>query len=391
MSAPLDVSQLPMVSIPEVSLIVKHTFLEYIGTPSGESRRPRALSDTELLDHTRSSDRFMETIGSVSCSRAPSATAADSTELAASDICAASSAGSDSAVGTPRPFLGLTEQRAGAIVEDQLSAQESSSMEAKSQPNSPAPVPGDQQHLFFQQQPWVFVPCADYPDCRAMQAACWMQPPLWQHLRPTDSDQSTVCPSPTPSSPPSLGGHSRVPSSDFASFSRGHSRVPSLDLATFSSMPEMPATTTETRTTVMLRDLPTDLTRNALLYVLDMKGFREQYDWVYIPVDFGTGDGLGYAFINMVSVHAVPRLWDRFDGFSAWGILNIASAKVCGVSWSEPHQGLAAQLKRYQNSPVMHPDVPDEWKPALFVRGARVAFPPPTKKLKAPKIRGRKA
>lgn len=48
-------------------------------------------------------------------------------------------------------------------------------------------------------------------------------------------------------------------------------------------------------------------------------------------------------------------------------------------------------MERYQNSPVMHPDVPDEWKPALFVQGVRVDFPAPTKKVKAPKVRGKKA
>ena len=28
--------------------------------------------------------------------------------------------------------------------------------------------------------------------------------------------------------------------------------------------------------------------------------------------------------------------------------------KVCRVTWSGPHQGLAAHVERYRNSPVMH-------------------------------------
>merc|ERR1719461_2657977 len=56
----------------------------------------------------------------------------------------------------------------------------------------------------------------------------------------------------------------------------------------------------ETRTTLMLRNLPLDYTRDMLLQLLDKEGFAGKYDFIYLPVDFKTRAGLGYAFLNMV-------------------------------------------------------------------------------------------
>mmetsp|Transcript_123453 Transcript_123453/g.308506 ORF Transcript_123453/g.308506 Transcript_123453/m.308506 type:complete len:339 (-) Transcript_123453:452-1468(-) len=144
----------------------------------------------------------------------------------------------------------------------------------------------------------------------------------------------------------------------------------------------------ETRTTVLLRNVPTSLTRNMLLQTLHTSGFAGTFDMVYVPINFSTGEGLGYAFVNLVCPSVAPAFWRAFQGVSLWGL---ASDKVCSVSWSEPNQGLAVHIERYRNSPVMHPATPDEWKPALFSQGVRIKFPAPTKTIKAPKVRGKKA
>merc|ERR1711924_370716 len=69
-------------------------------------------------------------------------------------------------------------------------------------------------------------------------------------------------------------------------------------------------------------------------------------------------------------------------GYCSW---EIPSQKVCEVGWSNKHQGLAEQIRRYRNSPVMHDSVPDEYKPMLFRKGIRQDFPAPTQMLKRPK------
>jgi len=140
----------------------------------------------------------------------------------------------------------------------------------------------------------------------------------------------------------------------------------------------------EWRTTVMLRNMPNNYTRDMLLELVDSLGFTGCYDFAYLPVDFKSQAGLGYAFINFVSSAEAERCFANFEGFSGW---KVPSEKVCTVTWGSPYQGLEAHIERYQNSPVMHHSIPDEWKPVLLELGERIVFPPPTKPIKTPKVR----
>merc|ERR1712087_892469 len=120
-----------------------------------------------------------------------------------------------------------------------------------------------------------------------------------------------------------------------------------------------------------------------LLKMLDYEGFGGEYAFVYLPIDFDTGVGLGYAFVDLVHASVVPQFWKTFDGYKRW---MFPSAKVCKVSWSNSHQGLASNVKRYRNSPLMHESVPDEYRPVLFQDGGRIDFPSPSRELMAPKF-----
>lgn len=146
----------------------------------------------------------------------------------------------------------------------------------------------------------------------------------------------------------------------------------------------MMAGSNKPRTTVMLRNLPNNYTRSMLAEMMDQEGFAGKYDFVYLPVDFKSKAGLGYAFVNLVDEEHVSSFWNTFDGYRRWVL---PSSKVCHISWSGPHQGLRAHVARYKNSPIMHQSVPDEYKPALFVNGERALFPPATRPLKAPRHR----
>ena len=138
------------------------------------------------------------------------------------------------------------------------------------------------------------------------------------------------------------------------------------------------------KTTVMLKNLPNNYSRDMFLKMLDDNGFQGLYDFVYLPFDFFLDANLGYAFVNMVSAKSVDRFRKTFEGFADW---SFPSAKVCEVKWgSDAQQGLDANIARYRNSPVMHKKVPDEFKPLIFQNGVRQPFPKPTKRirLKAP-------
>jgi len=144
-----------------------------------------------------------------------------------------------------------------------------------------------------------------------------------------------------------------------------------------------PARQTADRTTVMLRNIPNNYTREMFLALLDDNGFAGRYDFFYLPCDFLRQANLGYAFVNLVDASAVDAAWATFDGFADWAL---PSQKVCQVKWSGPHQGLEAHVERYRNSPVMHKRVPDEYKPIIFHAGVCKPFPRPSKKIKAPSL-----
>lgn len=162
---------------------------------------------------------------------------------------------------------------------------------------------------------------------------------------------------------------------------------PSQPSQQISQASRMPSAASETRTTVMLRDLPEAFSRSALLRLLDSQGFFGRFDFLYLPVDFKREKNLGYALINLVSPYEALRFTNHFEGFSNLGM---ATDKVCSVGWCSPQQGLEAHVERYRNSPVMHESVPSEWQPMLLSHGVPIPFPAPTQKIKAPKVKGGK-
>mmetsp|Transcript_16464 Transcript_16464/g.31063 ORF Transcript_16464/g.31063 Transcript_16464/m.31063 type:complete len:269 (+) Transcript_16464:71-877(+) len=137
----------------------------------------------------------------------------------------------------------------------------------------------------------------------------------------------------------------------------------------------------EERSTLCLRNVPNNYSRQMLLDLMEQHGLSGKYDFVYLPCDFNRHANLGYAFVNLVDTESVNHFRKTFDGFTDWGM---PTAKVGQVSFSGPHQGLEAHIERYRNSPVLHKSVPDEYKPAIFADGIRQPFPPPTRKIKRP-------
>jgi len=138
------------------------------------------------------------------------------------------------------------------------------------------------------------------------------------------------------------------------------------------------------RTTAMMRNIPNNFTREMLLKFLAKHGFGTGCDLMYLPIDFQTEVGIGYAFINLVSEQEFGRFRNYFQGFTEW---EVASHKVCEVARSNPLQGLQAHIERFRNSPVMHESVPDMFKPLLMKDGVAIPFPAPTKRIHAPRLR----
>jgi len=134
-------------------------------------------------------------------------------------------------------------------------------------------------------------------------------------------------------------------------------------------------------TTLALRNIPCNYTRQDMLDVLDERSIC--YDFVYLPMDFKRKANLGYAFVNVVSPVEAERVRKCLSGFSDWR--RSTSVKKLEVGWARPdQQGLAVNIDRYRDSPVMHQDVPEAWKPVIFCNGQRQLFPAPRLMLKRP-------
>lgn len=131
-------------------------------------------------------------------------------------------------------------------------------------------------------------------------------------------------------------------------------------------------------TTVIMRNLPCSFLRDDLIAQLDASGFAGLYNLVYMPIDFKTEMGMGYAFVNLISADVLQRFSLAFEGFRQWprNATGRKSYKVCTVQLSNT-QGLDANLHRYRNSPGMSDGVPEHFRPALFNGTSRIPFPNP--------------
>jgi hypothetical protein len=192
-------------------------------------------------------------------------------------------------------------------------------------------------------------------------------------------DASTVAGSSAKASPNSSRHSSRVSSLDGDAAPPGKWAVRAPPPGEWKSRP---AQAGAQKTTLMLKNLPNDYTREMLVELLNAQGCEGSFDFVYLPIDFERDSGLGYAFVNFVGHEVAEAFLRRMSGFKGW---SIASSKVCEALWSNSMQGLQAHIERYRNSPVMHDSVPEYYRPVLFSGTTRLPFPPPTKKITAPR------
>jgi hypothetical protein len=133
----------------------------------------------------------------------------------------------------------------------------------------------------------------------------------------------------------------------------------------FSMVPREP-------TTLCFRNFPSNRNGKAVQELLDENGFKESYNFVYVPHDFKVLPSLsnvGYFFVNFTTHDIAVQAWDKLDGLQAW---RPESNKVLRATWATKTQGLEACINRYKDSPVLHQDIPFECKPMRFENGQAV-------------------
>ncbi|KAL5201844.1 hypothetical protein ABZP36_036198 [Zizania latifolia] len=106
----------------------------------------------------------------------------------------------------------------------------------------------------------------------------------------------------------------------------------------FHSIP--PPTSSFGITSLMIRNIPNKFRKKRLIAILDQhcaeeneklggrSAVKSEYDFLYVPIDFGTSCNRGYAFVNMTTAVAAWRLRSFLQNHR-WNA--VCSGKVCDV------------------------------------------------------------
>ncbi|CAL0320388.1 unnamed protein product [Lupinus luteus] len=129
----------------------------------------------------------------------------------------------------------------------------------------------------------------------------------------------------------------------------------------------------DTRTTVMIKNIPNKYSLKLLLNMLDNHCIQcneqigdcnnqplSSFDFLYLPIDFNNKCNVGYGFVNMTSPEATMRLYKAFH-HKHWEVFN--SRKICQVTYARV-QGLEALKEHFKNS--RFPCELDHHMPVLF-------------------------
>ena len=116
---------------------------------------------------------------------------------------------------------------------------------------------------------------------------------------------------------------------------------------------------TDSRTTLMLKNIPNRYTQKMMIDYLNETHFGE-YNFLYLRMDYENHCNVGYAFINMVNLSTAATLVERIEGKS-WPRFN--SNKIGQVTYAEI-QGIQALITKFESSDVMQQD--EKYQPKLF-------------------------
>ncbi|KAK0485878.1 RNA recognition motif 2-domain-containing protein [Armillaria novae-zelandiae] len=150
----------------------------------------------------------------------------------------------------------------------------------------------------------------------------------------------------------------------------------------------------DTRTTVMIKNIPNKMSDRDLLSFID-KVCPRRIDFMYLRMDFKNGCNVGYAFVNFIQVEDlllfakkrlgqkwhVPRFSDRVLPLTFGSPRNMfSSEKVLQMSYAN-YQGKEALVEKFKNSCIM--DEQEAWQPKIFYsagpdQGLPEPFPAPT-------------
>lgn len=135
------------------------------------------------------------------------------------------------------------------------------------------------------------------------------------------------------------------------------------------------------RTSIMLRCIPKDYTRDDILDLLTRYGFINDINFFYLPANFKRLKTAGnhYCFINFRFPDDASEFKSFFTGL-AFSETN--PEEKCYVEWRNPIQGFGSHFDRYQNSFRTRDPHLSYFRPTLMKNGKEIPFPEPWEKVK---------
>ncbi|CAN4115350.1 unnamed protein product [Withania somnifera] len=92
-----------------------------------------------------------------------------------------------------------------------------------------------------------------------------------------------------------------------------------------------------------------------------------EYDFLYLPIDFGTKNNVGYAFVNLTSGCAASEIRKVLKNFKWQNVQTpmgmYSSRKICEVTWARI-QGKQHLIKHFSQSKFVCDT--DEYLPVVF-------------------------
>jgi len=135
-------------------------------------------------------------------------------------------------------------------------------------------------------------------------------------------------------------------------------------------------------TTLKVSGIPEANTQQDLLDEFSKHGLVG-IDFVYMPRNLRRDcEHFGYAFVDFQDPAQAAQAAAHMKGLTSDGDFDI---EALVSAWSRD-QGLALNLQRYRNSPLMHEIVPNMFKPSVYDgQGNKLTFPRPTVTIRAPR------
>jgi len=103
-------------------------------------------------------------------------------------------------------------------------------------------------------------------------------------------------------------------------------------------------------TTLMIRNIPGKYAQTDLMADLNETGFGGTYDFLYLPIDKGTSNNVGYAFVNFNNPAVAAQCIVSFSGHR-FAKLHRSSNKTAKISVAHL-QGLEKNLAHYEKTAV---------------------------------------